>query len=148
MTPAERILKLMKARGVPHRKVRSELAALCVISPQAVGDWFKEKTKKISSEYLVIIADRYDTTLEWLVTGKGEMDRVAASLSHDQATGQPVIDSNHDKAKAKQSVKELWELPDDSFDGYTVLALQKLLARLESGAAASFAKEPEGDPEK
>lgn len=73
MKTAERIEVLLRARGVKDRAVRIELAAVCGISPQAVGQWWTT-TKRISPDYLAKIAAKYKTTMEWLVTGKGNMD--------------------------------------------------------------------------
>jgi len=70
MNVTDRIVATVKASGVPDRKVRSTLAKLCGISPQAVKEWLDGKTKNIKHEHLIKIAGEYDVTIEWLLTGK------------------------------------------------------------------------------
>lgn len=57
------------------RKIKRTLADLCGITPQAVAQWFDGSTKRISPDYLAIIAQRYDVNLDWLVTGQGDKSR-------------------------------------------------------------------------
>ena len=71
MNTAERIKKLLKDAGVPERKVRRTLADLCGISYQAVKEWFDGSTRRISPEYLVLIADEYGSSVEYLISGAG-----------------------------------------------------------------------------
>lgn len=72
MNTYARIKKLALASGVPPRKVRSTLAAICGISPQAVADWETGKTKKISPDHLLAIGERYQVTVEYLISGKAQ----------------------------------------------------------------------------
>jgi len=69
-TIIDRIEKLLLGAGVPPRRVRRELADTCGITVQAVGDWFKGATKKISPEYLALIAKKWNTSTDYLITGK------------------------------------------------------------------------------
>lgn len=82
MKTADRIEVLLRARGVKDRAIKGELAQLCVISPQAVGQWWTT-TKRISPAYLAKIANKYRTTMEWLVTGKGTMDSIVPQAALD-----------------------------------------------------------------
>jgi hypothetical protein len=51
------------------------------VTVQAVAAWFTGDTKKISPEYLAIIAKHYRVDLYWLITGEGSPDRVRGRLS-------------------------------------------------------------------
>lgn len=82
MKTADRIEILLRARGVKDRAIRLELAQLCGITTQAVGQWWTT-TKKISPAYLAKIASKYKTTMEWLVTGKGTMDSIVPPIALD-----------------------------------------------------------------
>lgn len=70
MNTPERIEKLLLDSGIPERQIRGELARVCGISVQAVGDWFKGSTRRISPEYLAMIAEEWGTTTDYLITGR------------------------------------------------------------------------------
>ena len=80
MKTADRILLLLRARGIEERQIRKELATLCGLSKQAVGQWWIS-TERIPAEHLAKIAARYKTTMEWLETGKGQMDSSAVEAA-------------------------------------------------------------------
>lgn len=69
MNTVDRIEKLLIDRGVPRRQLRKELARTCGISVQAVGEWFNGKTKNIAHSNLISIADKYDSNIDYLLTG-------------------------------------------------------------------------------
>lgn len=77
MKTTERITKLVLARrpelGV--RNVKRDIANTCGISYEAVRQWFAGDTENIKNENLVALADGYDTTVDWLLAGKGEPPR-------------------------------------------------------------------------
>lgn len=74
MKTTERITKLVLARrpGLGVRNVRRDIATTCGISYEAVRQWFAGDTENIKNENLVALADGYDTTVDWLLSGKGE----------------------------------------------------------------------------
>lgn len=77
MKTTDRITKLVLARrpelGV--RNVKRDIANTCGISYEAVRQWFAGDTENIKNENLVALADGYDTTVDWLLAGKGEPPR-------------------------------------------------------------------------
>lgn len=77
MKTTDRITKLVLARrpelGV--RNVKRDIATTCGISYEAVRQWFAGDTENIKNENLVALADGYDTTVDWLLGGKGEPPR-------------------------------------------------------------------------
>lgn len=77
MKTTDRITKLVLARrpelGV--RNVKRDIANTCGISYEAVRQWFAGDTENIKNEKLVALADGYDTTVDWLLAGKGEPPR-------------------------------------------------------------------------
>lgn len=77
MKTTDRITKLVLARrpelGV--RSVKRDIANTCGISYEAVRQWFAGDTENIKNENLVSLADGYDTTVDWLLSGKGEPPR-------------------------------------------------------------------------
>ncbi|HET8729757.1 MAG TPA: S24 family peptidase [Moraxellaceae bacterium] len=70
---ADRVLELVKARGVPDRKIRRELAETCGIAYQSVYGWFTGDTKSIEAAHLAKVAKRYGGNLEYLVSGIGPL---------------------------------------------------------------------------
>lgn len=74
MKITDRITKLVLARKptIGVRSVKRDIATTCGISYEAVRQWFAGDTENIKNENLVAIADGYDTTVDWLLAGKGE----------------------------------------------------------------------------
>jgi phage repressor protein C with HTH and peptisase S24 domain len=77
MKTTDRITKLVLTRrpqlGV--RNVKRDIANTCGISYEAVRQWFAGDTENIKNENLVALAEGYDTTVDWLLSGKGEPPR-------------------------------------------------------------------------
>lgn len=69
MRTIDRIEELLINKGVPRRKIKRELAVACDVSYQAVRDWFTGDTQKISPDYIAIIANKWDSTTDYLITG-------------------------------------------------------------------------------
>lgn len=57
----------------PRRGLAKRIADKCEVSDQAVGRW--RKTGKVQRENLAPLADELGVSLEWLITGRGEMRR-------------------------------------------------------------------------
>ena len=74
MNITDRIQELLEARGVKPRGVRRALSKTCGISYQAVSQWFSGETANIKNDNLTAIAEAYDTSVDWLLTGKGRRD--------------------------------------------------------------------------
>lgn len=70
---SDRIEYLLKDNGVSSREVRRLLSEICGISYQAVTQWFNGSTKNIESQHLAKIAKKYNVSLEWLISGTGDM---------------------------------------------------------------------------
>ena len=81
---SERIEVLLKTNGVATREIKRTLSDICGISYQAVSQWFNGSTKNIESKHLANIAKKYNASLEWLITGTGEM--VAQEYEPETAT--------------------------------------------------------------
>ncbi|ATR83038.1 Cro/Cl family transcriptional regulator [Pseudomonas sp. HLS-6] len=77
MKITDRITKLVLARKptIGVRSVKRDIATTCGISYEAVRQWFAGDTENIKNENLVAIADGYDTTVDWLLSGKDEPPR-------------------------------------------------------------------------
>lgn len=73
MTVTDRINRLLLARGVKARSIKPTLARVCDISYSAVSQWFSESTKSIKPENLQSIAREYGSSVDWLLSGQGEM---------------------------------------------------------------------------
>ncbi len=67
---SERIENTLRNSGIAPREVKRTLAVLCGISYQAVSQWFSGSTKSIDAVHLAKIANAYNVSLEWLVTGQ------------------------------------------------------------------------------
>lgn len=91
----DRVLELVRARGVAERKIRRELAETCGIAYQSVYGWFTHETKTIEAAHLAKIAKRYGGNLEYLVSGAGTLlsevgistDSVSQNDSHTLNAG-------------------------------------------------------------
>lgn len=83
MKITDRITKLVLARrpelGV--RNVKRDIANTCGISYEAVRQWFAGDTENIKNENLVALAEGYDTSVDWLLSGKGEPPRKGEAKS-------------------------------------------------------------------
>lgn len=100
MNITDRMAALLTARGVKPRSIKPELAKACGISYEAVRQWFAGETGNIKNEHLIAISRRYKTTVDWLLTGIGEMDWNSAS---EPAAGfETRVPSNDDYASIPQ----------------------------------------------
>ena len=89
MKTTDRITKLVLARkpDIGVRGFKRDLATTCGVSYEAVRQWFAGDTENIKNENLIAIAEGYDTTVDWLLSGKGEPPRRKGSPeSSDAAT--------------------------------------------------------------
>ena len=87
MKTTERITKLVLARkpAIGVRGVKRDIATTCGISYEAVRQWFAGDTENIRNENLVALAEGYDTTVDWLLSGKGEPPRRKSAPSPEGA---------------------------------------------------------------
>lgn len=92
MKITDRISKLVLARkpDVGARGLKREIATSCGISYEAVRQWFAGDTGNIKNENLVQLADKYDTTVDWLLSGKGEPPRRAGA----DAAAKPAVSTS------------------------------------------------------
>jgi transcriptional regulator with XRE-family HTH domain len=74
MKITDRITKLVLARKpeIGPRGFKRDIATTCGVSYEAVRQWFAGDTGNIKNENLIAIAEGYDTTVDWLLSGKGE----------------------------------------------------------------------------
>lgn len=77
MKTTDRITKLVLARkpDIGVRGFKRDLANTCGVSYEAVRQWFAGDTENIKNENLIAIAEGYDTTVDWLLSGKGDPPR-------------------------------------------------------------------------
>lgn len=145
MKTTDRITKLVLARrpelGV--RNVKRDIATTCGISYEAVRQWFAGDTENIKNENLVALADGYDTTVDWLLSGKGEPPR----KSEPKAGGPKEASA---PSSAADAVRKMLEKHGK---GLTAEARQSIVRAVEedpqgdstSGFVLATAEPPEGD---
>lgn len=77
MKITDRITQLVLARrpNIGSRGVKRDIANTCGVSYEAVRQWFAGDTGNIKNENLAALAEGYDTTVDWLLSGKGEPPR-------------------------------------------------------------------------
>jgi phage repressor protein C with HTH and peptisase S24 domain len=77
MNITDRLNQLVQARkpDVAVRGIKRDIATSCGISYEAVRQWFAGDTGNIKNEHLISIAYAYDTTIDWLLVGKGAPPR-------------------------------------------------------------------------
>ncbi|AEJ13014.1 MULTISPECIES: XRE family transcriptional regulator [Pseudomonas] len=87
MKITDRISKLVLTRkpAVGARGLKRDIATSCGISYEAVRQWFAGDTGNIKNENLVQLADKYDTTVDWLLSGKGEPPRRGDASTHGKS---------------------------------------------------------------
>lgn len=127
MKTTDRITKLVLARrpelGV--RNVKRDIANTCGISYEAVRQWFAGDTENIKNENLIALADGYDTTVDWLLAGKGEPPR-------RKDVPAPKADEKHSRSAA-DLVQQMLAKHGKSL---TEEARQKIASAVEETAAA------------
>ena len=116
----DRISHLMSLRGVKPRSVKPTLARVCDISYQAVSQWFDGSTSNIKNEHLLALAEEYDTTVDWLLSGKGEAPQAEATTGKVKTTADLVREMLGSKpgkmlnAEARQRILAVAEEPANS----------------------------------
>lgn len=89
MNVIERIQHLLAERGVKPRSIKPTLAKVCGISYEAVRQWFAGDTANIRNENLMAIAEKYEVTVDWLLSGTkqqlSEMDKQSAEAGSQSA---------------------------------------------------------------
>lgn len=95
MKTTERITKLVLARkpALGVRSVKRDIATTCGISYEAVRQWFAGYTENIKNENLVALAEGYDTTVDWLLSGKGEPPRRKSTSTSESVSAKPARSS-------------------------------------------------------
>ncbi|MEE4662739.1 S24 family peptidase [Pseudomonas alliivorans] len=77
MNITDRMTKLVLARSPETgiRGVKRKISSTCGISYEAVRQWFAGDTGNIKNENLLAMAEGFDTTVDWLLIGKGDPPR-------------------------------------------------------------------------
>jgi phage repressor protein C with HTH and peptisase S24 domain len=83
--------------------VKRDIAKTCGISYEAVRQWFAGDTENIKNENLIALASSYDTTVDWLLSGKGEPPRKAAGK------GSPGQEASETDPSASEMVRKMLE---------------------------------------
>lgn len=95
MKITDRITKLVLARKpeVGARGFKRDIATTCGVSYEAVRQWFAGDTGNIKNDNLSAIAEGYDTTVDWLLSGKGEPPRrsIAGKASEPTKTAADLV---------------------------------------------------------
>lgn len=130
MKTTERITKLVMARKptISVRNVKRDIATTCGISYEAVRQWFAGDTENIKNENLVAISEGYDTTVDWLLSGKGEPPRRKGFTTTAE---DPVGSSSAADLVQKMLEKHGKGLPEE--------ARQKIVDAVAGGAASGQA---------
>lgn len=64
----------MNARDIPERKRRRMLSKVTGATYETVRQWFEKDLDNITKDYLVAISRSYSCSLDWLISGEGDMD--------------------------------------------------------------------------
>lgn len=91
MNITERITKLVLARKpeIGPRGVKRAISNACGISYEAVRQWYAGDTGNIKNENLVAVAEKFNTTVDWLLSGDGEPPRRASADAVHASTIEP-----------------------------------------------------------
>lgn len=103
---------LLVARGIKPRSIKPTLAKTCGISYEAVRQWFAGETSSIKNEHLVAIAKTHKTTIDWLLTGDGDMDAIVHEAPSEVADRLALGMALFDKAtpRSQALIKRINEL--------------------------------------
>ncbi len=104
----DRLDRLMELNNIQRNQRRKMLAYAAGISPSAVGQWYNGSTGNIKNENLAKIVAKYGGTVDWLITGNGELiipsdggRPIVISGSHSH------VDSNVEAAPFSPSTRKL-----------------------------------------
>ncbi len=124
MKTTDRITKLVLSRRpeIGVRNVKRDIANTCGISYEAVRQWFAGDTENIKNENLVALADGYDTTVDWLLSGKGEPPRKGESRPQTVKTS----------ASSSSSAEVVRKMLEKHGKGLTPEARQSIIEAVES----------------
>jgi transcriptional regulator with XRE-family HTH domain len=70
---AKRLVQLCDEKKLPERGRQAELARVCNIKPSSVSKWFHAISLPDAAN-LIAIADWGKTTVDWLLTGRGQKE--------------------------------------------------------------------------
>lgn len=70
MSIIKRLDELLLKNGIPKRNIKRELANTCNLSYEAIRQWYTGDSKNIRNDNLTAIAKRFNTTTDWILTGK------------------------------------------------------------------------------
>lgn len=70
MSITKRLDELLIKNGIPKRSIKRELAAACGLSYEAVRKWYSGQSNNIRNDNLTAIAKKFNTTTDWILTGK------------------------------------------------------------------------------
>lgn len=141
MSIPERMASLLAARGIKPRSIKPTLAKTCGISYEAVRQWFAGETGSIKNEHLVAIAKMHKTTVDWLLTGAGDMNATGHQAQPVDASPAPATSMNMSallKLKGKATPRSLDVLKriekaaqEGRLKEADLLALEGIAARFE-----------------
>ncbi|MBB4817778.1 phage repressor protein C with HTH and peptisase S24 domain [Pseudomonas alcaligenes] len=77
MKITDRLDVLVQARkpDIDIRRIKRDIADACGLSYEAVRRWYSGNTENLRNDNLIAIARKYDTTIDWLLTGTGAPPR-------------------------------------------------------------------------
>lgn len=134
---AKNVAELLKKQG----KKQSELAAFVGVKPNTVSDWIK-KGNSPKIEHLCRIADFFDVSLDFLITGKERTSTNTASHINNSA----IVQGNHATTlivrNGKTEERELMDQEIELLRIYNAVSVKKRVALL------SFAYELEEEKNK
>jgi len=64
-----RLEQVLMEAGVAKRQIRTKMASICGITPQAIAHWFSGSTSVPGAEHIAAIAAYYEVDLMWVITG-------------------------------------------------------------------------------
>lgn len=124
---------LLESRGTPAKRIKSLLASTCGISVSAVHQWFNT-TKNIKHEHLAAIAATFDTSLDWIITGLGDMNQQV--VEKDRPVGQSLAAASTDldqvKLRIDSAKAEILDIASgiEALDVQTAYRLTKLAIKV------------------
>lgn len=101
MSITKRLDELLLKNGIPKRNIKRELANTCSLSYEAIRQWYTGDSKNIRNDNLTAIAKRFNTTTDWILTGKEskashfEIIKTAQKQGHNTISMPILLDFNN-----------------------------------------------------
>lgn len=103
-TPSQRLVKYFKEKNIS----RNEVQKITKVSKQSISNWWKEKVQIKSRHIESIVQALNDLNPDWVMTGKGQMERHQEDDPEMMIVSEPLNEDETDYGQnRKECIKQL-----------------------------------------